>query len=183
MAPTASIMNPTLRMDDGGAAGAGAGDPAAKKRQKTGTATDKYKVSNNFPRRYPVRVANNETGHTSPLSVLVPSDDDELADGDKKPAAKRTPKKADNDVEETGKETSKPAAKGGSTGAYDSDDDGPDALQYGMQALLDKAEIPGTVASFCMWPQECTAMTMMALAPTPLSLAGSSRASGMRKRR
>ena len=142
-------MNPTLRMDDGGAAGAGAGDPDAKKRQKTGTATDNYKVSNNFPRRYPVRAANNEPGHTSP-SVLVPSDDDELADGDKKPAAKRTSKKADNDVEEAEKEASKPAAKGGSTGAYDSDDDVPDALQYGMQALLDKAEIPGTVASFCM---------------------------------
>ena len=127
-------MNPTLRMDDGGAAGAGAGDPAVKKRQKTGTATDNYKVSNNFPRRYPVREANKDTGHTSPLSVLVPSDDNELADGDKKPAAKRTPKKADNDIEEAEKETSKPAAKGGSTGAYNSDDDVPDAVYQGQGA-------------------------------------------------
>jgi hypothetical protein len=97
-----------------------------------------------------VRVANKETGHTSPLSVLVPSDDDELAEGDKKPAAKRAPKKADNDLEEADKEDAKPAAKGGSTGDYDSDDDMPDALQYGMQELFDKAKIPGTVASFCM---------------------------------
>ena len=49
MAPTTSTVNPTLRMDKEGAAGARAGGLEAEKRQKTGSGA--YKVSNNFARR------------------------------------------------------------------------------------------------------------------------------------
>ena len=136
-------------MDEEGAAGARAGDPDAKKR-KTETAMVKYKVSNNFSRRYPVRDANKETGHTSPTTTLVPSDDDDPADEDKKPAAKRPSKKADNDLEGADEEDTKPAAKGTSTDFDDLDDYMPEELRYGMQELFDMTEVPGTVASFCM---------------------------------
>ena len=148
MAPTASTVNPTLRMDEEVAAGAQAGGPEAKKRQKTGTAPGMYKVSNNFARRYPARNANKQTGNTSP-SILVPSDDEDLGEGEK-PTAKVAPKKADDNLEEKDEEDTKPAAKGTSTGAYESDNDMPDALHYGMQELFHKTEIPGTVAYLCM---------------------------------
>ena len=51
-----------------------------------------------------------------------------------RPNARPRRQKADNDIEEAEKETSKPAAKGGSTGAYNSDDDVPDAVYQGQGA-------------------------------------------------
>ena len=77
MAPTASTMNPTLQMDKEDTAGARAGGPEAGKRQKT----EHYKISNNFACCNPARDAR-EAGNTSPS--VVPSDDEDIPDGEKK---------------------------------------------------------------------------------------------------
>ena len=108
MAPTAATMNPTLQMDVGDAAGARAAGPEAGKRSKTGNTSGNYRVSNNFPRRYPSREATAASGivgstrATSPS--LVPSEEEDLTDDeDTKPAAKGVRKNND--------EGKKPVAK------------------------------------------------------------------------
>ena len=159
MAPTAATMNPTLRMNVEGAAGARATGPEAVKRSKTGNTPGNYKVSNNLLRRYPSRDATvapgiaESTGATSPS--LVPSEEEDITDDEEtKPAAKGVCKSTDEDDEDN-----KPAAKVTRTSAVDdreetgraSDKTEPGldvtTLPYGMQPLEDNTDVPGTVAA------------------------------------
>ena len=147
MAPTAGLMQLTLRMDGESAAGAGAGGPEADKRQKTGSGA--YKVSNNFARRSSVRGANDPAKRNTSPSV-VPSDDEDQADGGKQ-AAKLTYEKDDEEEVLTDDGDKKPAAKVGGRKATDVDDDDDESnhgLPHGMQPLANRASVPGTVAAY-----------------------------------